>query len=215
MEFTVYVDGIKFIANKEDIDELIDDVVFEYSLVDRTYNTQLVCDSKEVIDYFLKEFLEKRNDFEVYDFSENKTTSLLSFYELIENNKPLIAKGMEEYTDYLQETQYKNNKELVYSRMIDEAKIRLYHDCINFRRDSIFNEYNSKIIFVFSDDECTIFNITAMDFCSQYSKMFDFNKAFKPEKQLGYTDLSDYILNKRLGLKKYKKTLNHKKDETN
>ena len=197
MDFTLTIDGIKFTAKKEDIDEIIDYIILSYAQVDdeRAYNTQVVCDSNKVIDYVIKRLTGALDKFVVYDFTDNKTPDFKeSFYSLIIEHQPTIAKGMEEYCEYLQENYFNHNKINCNFKLVDEAKEKLYYRSINFRRDSTFNEFKSKVIFVFSNNECTIFNNVAYDFCSQYGEVFDFNQAFKPVVEENYKDLREYLM---------------------
>lgn len=204
MEYIINKNGNQFVAQKEDIDRLIEDVLFSINYnknSDNSWNFQIICESKEVLIYLLETIRSKNLEFEVYDISENKTPDRSKFIQLIETT-PLIVYGFREYTEYLQKNYYNNAQEELRGLLsvTDKAKKELYSNCINFRRDSLFSSYQTKSIFIFDEEEFNIFNNLAYDFLSFYSECFNFNEMFKSLNSTSFQNLSEYYRKKTNGI---------------
>lgn len=196
MEYTIILDGIRFTAKKEDIDKIIEFIAEKYksSRINRSLNSQIICDSDLVNEYIIHRLLEKLDNLIVYDFAGNKTPNFQeSFYSLLKLEKKVIAKGLEEYAEFLQQNFYNGRQRECNFIMMDEAKLRIYYQSFNFRRDTDFNENKAKVLFILSNNESTIFTNAAYDFISQHGDSFDINKCFKPVLEADYKDLSEYL----------------------
>ncbi len=204
MEYIINKNGNQFVAQKEDIDRLIEDVLFSINYnknSDSSWNFQIICESKEVLIYLLETIRNKNLEFKVYDISENKTPDCSKFIQLIETT-PLIVYGFREYTEYLQKNYY-NNAQVKIGGLLhvtDKAKRELYDHCINFRRESLFFSCQTKSIFIFDEEEFNIFNQLAYDFLSLYYECFNFNEMFRSLNSTSVQNLSDYYRKKTNGI---------------
>lgn len=197
MEFIVNVDGIDYKAKNDNIAQLIDEIVFFYSLPrDGSYNSQIICDSKEMLEYIMNQIKKNIPSFILYDLSQNKTNSLLELSSLL-REKFLIVYGFEEYIEFLKENYYKGMVTIC-GREYSEAQKRMYQ-AIELGRDNLFAAFNTKSIFVFSNDEYDSFVNFAVNFTSFYHNFFDFNNLLINE--VDNTSLSDYFNYIKKGLK--------------
>ena len=196
MEYIVNKNGYEFVAQKEDVDRLIEDVLFSINCnnrLDHSWNFQIICESKEVLVSLLESIRSKNLEFKVYDISENKTPDRSKFQQLIATY-PLIVYGFREYTEYLQKNYYNNEQEACGGLIdiIDKAKLELYSRSINFSRDYLFLNNQTRSIFIFDEEEFNIFNNLAYDFRSFYGECFNFNEIFRSLNSASFQNLSEY-----------------------
>lgn len=198
--FEKVVDGIKFTADEKDIDMQISELITYYrKYVDAGLfgNSPVISDSEDATSYLLEKLNEEGMNFQIYDLASKHDTRFEDLINLM-NKGLVVVKGFEEYTSFVQENYFNNNRvELYKDKIVDEAKYRLYGG-INLRRDSYFNDL--KTIFVFSDSEYTIFNNVAFDFCTYCFSLTDFNEEFKPVSNSKVKSLTQYYSQKRLGI---------------
>lgn len=211
MNFISIVDGKVFIASKINVDEYIDDVNFNirYCSQDRANNFQIICDSETIMEYVLARLKRDNPDYELYDLSQNESSSLLEFNKKA-SNTPLLVYGFDKYLQYLNSNEYDGRVCSICGREYTETQKRFY-TAIEMGRDSFFDKYKTRLIFVMTDSEYNVFLSLADDFASYYPEVFDFNKTLI-SKENSEESLFSYLNYTKKGLKVYGKI---KEDEKN
>lgn len=210
MKFTIRVDGIKYTAAQNNIDEYIEDVLFniKHPSESSSNNFQIISDCEDVTKYLLDKIIKNHPEFELFDLSTIQELSLKQLLQKAENI-PMIVYGFEKYIDFINDKFYNNATCTVCGKIYKEAQKKFY-TVLELGRDSFFAKFKTHLIFIMSEEEYEAFINLADDFASYYPENFDFNRALYSE-EYENESLSDYLIYVKRGLTQHKKRKDDKK----